>query len=456
VRWADGDINHEGITFPTEGDRESWDDVGRRVPVSVGRPGSSVGRPDFGGGEFVGLGSGDHAGWSPGARTDPVTVTISGTGSGALTTVTSSPGGITCAGSTVSCTGWFQEGTSVTLTATVGANGPTFLGWTGACSGTGSCVLFIQGSQTVGAVFGTGLEFYHLDVLGSVRMVTNMAGAVVKRHDYFAFGEDIAAMTGDPRRFTGKELDPETALHYFGARYYRNLWGRFTSVDPVMDADEAVIDPQRWNRYSYVTNRPTQFVDPDGRAQERFEHQQDRLVKAYLEGKISKEDYMRLSIGGPKQVGIVGTAIAVVATLVFVGGGAVIAGGTTCAMTPSCNQAVRIAIEGLAPGASVPSGAELLEQAVKAGRNGVSAAGSALQSHASRAGSWLEGLAHGGNAAKNTDARKALNEILTFGQATTYLHNVFGQVISVRLPDGRGALWDIRGNFITFLEGYGK
>jgi RHS repeat-associated protein len=76
------------------------------------------------------------------------------------------------------------------------------------------------------------LEFYHLDVLGSVRMVTNMAGAVVKRHDYFAFGEDIAPMTGDPRRFTGKELDPETALQYFGARYYRNLWGRFTSVDP--------------------------------------------------------------------------------------------------------------------------------------------------------------------------------------------------------------------------------
>jgi RHS repeat-associated protein len=265
VRWADGDINHEGITFPTEGDRESWDDVGRRVPVSVGRPGSSVGRPDFGGGEFVGLGSGDHAGWSPGARTDPVTVTISGTGSGALTTVTSSPGGITCAGSTVSCTGWFQEGTSVTLTATVGANGPTFLGWTGACSGTGSCVLFIQGSQTVGAVFGTGLEFYHLDAIGSVRMVTNAAGAVVKRNDYFAFGEDIAAMTGDPRRFTGKELDPETALHYFGARYYRNLWGRFTSVDPVMDVKEAIRDPERWNRYGYARNGPLRFTDPDGR-----------------------------------------------------------------------------------------------------------------------------------------------------------------------------------------------
>jgi len=87
-------------------------------------------------------------------------------------------------------------------------------------------------------------------------MVTDAAGNVMKRHDYFAFGEDTAAMTGDPRRFTGKELDPETALHYFGARYYRNLWGRFTSVDPVMVVALGLVSPQRWNRYSYALNNP--------------------------------------------------------------------------------------------------------------------------------------------------------------------------------------------------------
>jgi hypothetical protein len=42
-------------------------------------------------------------------------------------------------------------------------------------------------------------------------MITDATGAVVIRHDYFAFGEDTLPMTGDPRRFTGKELDPETA-----------------------------------------------------------------------------------------------------------------------------------------------------------------------------------------------------------------------------------------------------
>jgi RHS repeat-associated protein len=239
----------------------------------------------------------------------------------------------------------------VTLTAVPDA-GQAFVGWAGACTGVLPCAVDVIGPKTVVALFGAPLEFYHLDAIGSVRMVTNMAGTVVKRHDYFAFGEDIMAPTGDPRRFTGKERDAETELHYFGARYYRSLWGRFTSVDPVMDVDEAIVDPQRWNRYSYVTNRPTQFVDPEGRAQERRDHHQDRLVTAWLEGKISKEDYMRLGVtSGPKEIGIVGTAVAVVATVVTVGGGAVITATATCGLTPSCNAAVRSVVEGLAPGA---------------------------------------------------------------------------------------------------------
>ena len=160
------------------------------------------------------------------ARTDPLTVILGGTSSG---TVSSSPGGITCAGSTVSCTGWFAEGTTVTLTATPDP-GLVFVGWAGACSGTLPCTITVNGPQSVVAHFGSPLQYYHLDVLGSVRMITDATGAVVIRHDYFAFGEDTMPLTGDPRRFTGKELDPETALQYFGARYYRNLWGRFASV----------------------------------------------------------------------------------------------------------------------------------------------------------------------------------------------------------------------------------
>ncbi|MEO8680093.1 MAG: RHS repeat-associated core domain-containing protein, partial [Vicinamibacterales bacterium] len=50
-----------------------------------------------------------------------------------------------------------------------------------------------------------------------------------------------------------------------GARYYRGVSGRFTTVDPVLDTDKALADPQRWNRYAYARNNPLAFIDPDGR-----------------------------------------------------------------------------------------------------------------------------------------------------------------------------------------------
>jgi hypothetical protein len=73
-------------------------------------------------------------------------VTESGSGSG---TVTSSPGGIAC-GST--CSHGFAYGTSVTLTASA-AKGSAFAGWSGACTGTGSCTVTTNENTTVDAAF---------------------------------------------------------------------------------------------------------------------------------------------------------------------------------------------------------------------------------------------------------------------------------------------------------------
>jgi uncharacterized protein RhaS with RHS repeats len=49
------------------------------------------------------------------------------------------------------------------------------------------------------------------------------------------------------------------------ARYYNPQWGRFLSVDPVLDVKGAIRKPQAWNRYSYVMNNPVRYTDPDGR-----------------------------------------------------------------------------------------------------------------------------------------------------------------------------------------------
>lgn len=41
--------------------------------------------------------------------------------------------------------------------------------------------------------------------------------------------------------------------------------GRFLSVDPYLDVNKALREPQRWNRYAYVVNNPLRYTDPDGR-----------------------------------------------------------------------------------------------------------------------------------------------------------------------------------------------
>lgn len=79
--------------------------------------------------------------------TRPLTVTRSGSGTG---TVASNKGTLQWNGLIGTTT--FLSGEVVTLTATPDSSA-TFTGWTGACSGTGSCVVTMDGIKNVGAVF---------------------------------------------------------------------------------------------------------------------------------------------------------------------------------------------------------------------------------------------------------------------------------------------------------------
>jgi hypothetical protein len=93
------------------------------------------------------------AGFGTGAPPPPppptqqaLSVAQAGTGSGS---VASSPAGINCG---ATCSASFNTGTSVTLSATP-ASGSTFSGWSGACSGTGACVVALNAAASATATF---------------------------------------------------------------------------------------------------------------------------------------------------------------------------------------------------------------------------------------------------------------------------------------------------------------
>ena len=80
----------------------------------------------------------------------PLTVAVTGNGS-----VASTDGFINCPSV---CTHSYPPDAQVTLNATPG-QGSTFVGWSGACSGTGSCTVTMSQAQTVNAIFSPPLQF---------------------------------------------------------------------------------------------------------------------------------------------------------------------------------------------------------------------------------------------------------------------------------------------------------
>jgi hypothetical protein len=79
-------------------------------------------------------------------QSQTLVVTRSGNGNG---TITSSPAGINCG---TDCAEVYPPGTTVTLTAAAAADS-NFIGWGGACSGTGPCMVTINTATAVDARF---------------------------------------------------------------------------------------------------------------------------------------------------------------------------------------------------------------------------------------------------------------------------------------------------------------
>jgi RHS repeat-associated protein len=105
------------------------------------------------------------------------------------------------------------------------------------------------------------------DTLGSPRVTTDSGGNVVSRRDFRPYGEEIYRPNQGTdkvrQKFTSYERDNETNLDYAKARMFGSGLGRFTSPDPLLSSGR-IENPKTWNRYVYVLNNPTHFVDPTG------------------------------------------------------------------------------------------------------------------------------------------------------------------------------------------------
>jgi len=138
-------------------------------------------------------------------------------------------------------------------------------------SGSGSA----QGSPGAGTASNQDnfLYYYHPDHLGSSSYVTDASGKVFEHLEYFPFGETWVEESSNTQRtpylFTAKELDEETGLYYFGARYYDPRTSVWQSADPILGkylagAAGGVYESSNLGLYSYGRNNPVIFKDPDG------------------------------------------------------------------------------------------------------------------------------------------------------------------------------------------------
>jgi RHS repeat-associated protein len=98
--------------------------------------------------------------------------------------------------------------------------------------------------------------FYHYDPIGNVMMISNASGDTIAGYYQEGFG-NIKQTVGSADNYyhlTTKELDPDTGLYYFYARWYDKDMGRFLSNDLFFSL----------NKYTYVSNKPTRRKDPFG------------------------------------------------------------------------------------------------------------------------------------------------------------------------------------------------
>lgn len=114
--------------------------------------------------------------------------------------------------------------------------------------------------------------YNYADHLGNVRVSFTKQGSaavILEKNDYYAFGlkhENVIDQSGVGYNYeyNGKELQMETGMYDYGARFYMPDLGRWGVIDPLAEATTHL------SPYHYANNNPVIFNDPTGMLSQSF------------------------------------------------------------------------------------------------------------------------------------------------------------------------------------------
>ncbi|WP_396652413.1 RHS repeat-associated core domain-containing protein [Marnyiella aurantia] len=107
--------------------------------------------------------------------------------------------------------------------------------------------------------------YQYKDHLGNLRVSysnQNGSAVVLEVDNYYPFGlshEHSFSLHPYLYKYNGKELQTDSGMYDYGARFYMPELGRWGVVDPLAEK------MTRHSPYNYAFNNPIRFIDPDGR-----------------------------------------------------------------------------------------------------------------------------------------------------------------------------------------------
>jgi RHS repeat-associated protein len=132
-------------------------------------------------------------------------------------------------------------------------------------------VFYSVGGRQIAWADNTAIKYLLADHLSSSHAEANQRASELGQRRMFPFGSDRAVSGASDlsveERYTGqRRLDAgngnsKRELYYYGARWYLPGVAIFSQAEAIMPRWR---NPQTFNRYSYVTNNPTRYIDPTG------------------------------------------------------------------------------------------------------------------------------------------------------------------------------------------------